>query len=295
MSGFFERPIRQSEYYVQCREIVKLYDYRLWSKQFTQLLTERAAQLALRDVTPTFILTELIGFLNYQKIVRPGYTTLQAIIVKILAAERRRLGGLIEEILDDQSKSALQQLLVREDSLSALAAIKLDAKHFGYRMMVQERHKYALLKPLYLLAKMLLPKLNISQQNLNYYASLIHYYSIYDLRRLLPGQTYLYLLCYAWQRYRQISDNLIGALSYHLGQFEQNTKESAKRQFSQTQANRQQETPKVGRLLLLYVDDDFNDVMLFGEVRRSAFNIMGVRQRFLHFWAIRPQRYNFSL
>ena len=44
--------------------------------------------------------------------------------------------------------------------------------------------------------KLALPKLDISQQNVGYYASLGTYYSIYDLRRLRPEQTHLYLLCY---------------------------------------------------------------------------------------------------
>ena len=39
-----------------------------------------------------------------------------------------------------------------------------------------------------------LPKLDISQQKVGYYASLATYYSIYDLRRLKPEQTHLYLL-----------------------------------------------------------------------------------------------------
>ena len=84
---------------------------------------------------------------------------------------------------------------MREETLSDLAALKQYAKHFGYRMMVMERQKRATLTPLYHSAKALLPKLDISQQNIAYYASLAHYYTIYDLRRLKPEQTHLYLLC----------------------------------------------------------------------------------------------------
>ncbi len=63
-----------------------------------------------------------------------------------------------------------------------------------------ERQKRTALEPLYQLAKALLPKLAISQQNLNYYASLAHFYTIYDLPRLKQEQTHLYLLCYVWLR-----------------------------------------------------------------------------------------------
>jgi hypothetical protein len=44
---------------------------------------------------------------------------------------------------------ALQQLLVREDTLSGLADLKQDAKHFGYQMMLMERQKRTALEPVY--------------------------------------------------------------------------------------------------------------------------------------------------
>jgi len=138
------------------------------------------------------------------------------------------------------AKAALQKLLVSENTLSELAAIKQDAKHFGYRMMVLERQKRATLAPLYVIAKALAPNLGISQLNIAYYASLANYYTIYDLRRIKSGQANLYLLCYVWQRYRQLSDNLVDALGYHLKKLEDETKESANRQAAQAHAEQQQ-------------------------------------------------------
>lgn len=268
------RPLPLKEYYVQRNEIVTLFNYRLWLKSDRQTLFDQAAQLARRDVTPTFILTELLAFLNARKTVRPGYTTLQTVIGDALTFERRRLETLIDEAINDAARSELKKLIVREDTLSELATIKQDAKHFGYQMMIMERQKRATLEPLYRLAKVLLPKLEISQQNHHYYASLANYYTIYDLRRLKPGQTYLYLLCYAWQRYQQLSDNLVSALYYQMKKLEDETKETSERQFSQLQANKQQEAPRVGRLILLYVDDAIADTTSFGTVRRQAFDIM---------------------
>jgi Domain of unknown function (DUF4158) len=212
---FIPHPITKHEHYAQRTAIAALFGYRLWSTDFLPLLREQATRIVRREVTPAFIVAELIVFLNEQKIVRPAYTTLQTLISETLSAERRRLGQLLDEMLDEPDKAALQQFLVREDTLSGLAALKQDAKHFGYRMMVLERQKRTALEPVYQLMKALLPTLAISQQNLNYYANLTHYYTIYDLRRLRPEQTYLYLLCYAWQRYRQLNDNLVEAMGYH--------------------------------------------------------------------------------
>jgi hypothetical protein len=105
--------------------------------------------------------------------------------------------------LTDTTCAALQNLLIRENTLSELAALKQDAKSFRYRQMGMERQKRLTLAPPYTIAKTLLPSLDISQLNIAYYASLANFYTIYDLRRFKSGQTSLYLLCYAWQRYRQ--------------------------------------------------------------------------------------------
>ena len=266
--------LTKHEYYTQRVMIAELFGYRLWSADLLPQLTQQVAQRVRRDVTLGFIVAELIIYLNEHKIVRPGYTTLQALISEALSAERRRLGELLAEGLDSAAKNALAQLLVRDDTLSELAALKQDAKDFGWRQMVQERAKRARLEPLYRIAKALLPKLAISQQNLNYYASLANFYTVYDLRRIKAEQTHLYLLCYVWQRYRQLTDNLVDALSYHMKQVEDASKARASKHFAAEQVQRQQETPQVGRLLLLYVDDAVADTTPFGDVRQRAFKIM---------------------
>jgi hypothetical protein len=81
----------------------------------------------------------------------------------------------------------------------------------------------------------------------------------------------VYLLCYAWQRYRQLTENLVDALSYHMKQLEDESKARTDRRFVAEQAQREQETPRVGRLLLLYVDDAVADITPFGDVRQHAF------------------------
>jgi TnpA family transposase len=271
---FAPKTISKHEHYTQRALIAGLFGYRQWSADFLPQLAQQAAQIVRRDVTPGFIVAELIAWLNEHKIVRPGYTTLQELISEALSAERQRLGGLLAEVLDDAAKAALAQLLVRDDTLSELAALKQDAKDFGWRQMVREREKRAKLAQLYWIAKALLPRMAISQQNLRYYASLANFYTVHDLRHLKPEQTHLYLLCYAWQRYRQLSDNLVDALGYHMKQFEDESKARANKLFIAEQVRRQQDTPQIGRLLLLYVDDSVADITPFGDVRQRAFKIL---------------------
>lgn len=267
-------PLSTREYYAQRREIVALFGYRLWTDDDLSTLRDKAILLVRTDVAPTFLLAELMVFLIGERIVRPGYSTLQTIIRDALTAERERLEQLVEATLTDATRDALQQLLTRESTLSDLAALKQDAKSFRYRQMGLERQKRLTLAPLYAIAKTLLPSLDLSQLNIAYYASLANFYTIYDLRRLKSGQTNLYLLCYAWQRYRQLTDNVVEAFGYHTRHLEDDTKAVANQQAAKIHNERQQTTPRVGELLLLYVDDTFTDVTPFGTVRNRAFRIM---------------------
>jgi len=102
--------------------------------------------------------------------------------------------------------------------------------------MALEREKRSALAPLYRAAKEALPRLDISQQNVGYYASLATYYSIYDLRRLQPQQTHLYWLCYSWQRYRQWNDNLADAFDFPMKQVEDATQAAAEQHFTKALA-----------------------------------------------------------
>ena len=266
--------ITKHEHYAQRTLIAQLFCYRLWSSNFASHLAQQAAQIVRRDVTPGFIVAQLIVYLNEHKVERPGYTTLQRLISEALSNERRRVSELLATALDETTTVSLAELLVHDDTLSELAALKQDAKSFGWQQMAREREKRARLAPLYRVAKKLLPELGVSQQNLHHYASLANFYTVYDLRRMQPEQARLYLLCYAWQRYRQFTDNLVDAQGYHMKQLSDESKVLGDRAFFDQQVRRQQESTQVGRLLLLYVDDSLSDSTPFGAVRRRAFKIM---------------------
>ena len=148
--AFEPHPITKHERFAQRVLIAEWFGYRLWSADFLPLLLQQAAQIVRRHVTPGFIVAELIACLNEHKIVRPGYTTFQDLISEALSAERLRLGGLLEEVLDDAATAAfdaataaLAQLLVRDDTLSELAALKQDAKDFGWRQMMRSTARCA--------------------------------------------------------------------------------------------------------------------------------------------------------
>jgi len=120
---FEPNTITEHEYYTQRALIAELFGYRIWSANFLPQLVPQTAQIVRRDVTSSFIVAELIAYLNEHKIVRPGYTTLQTLISEAMSAERLRLGRLVAEVLDTTAKDALAQLLVRVSDVNYLGPL----------------------------------------------------------------------------------------------------------------------------------------------------------------------------
>lgn len=272
---FNPTPITKHQYYAQCHTIASHFGYQLWAKEFELLLTNQATQILRRDISPQFIVIELLAFMQKKKIIRPGYTTLQMIVRNVLNSERNRLGSIIRESLTATDRSSLLNLIFEKEAetLSGLANLKKDTKDFKTRMISAEREKMLLIKPLYLLTKSLLPQLNLSQKNIQYYASLVDYYTVYDLRKKLKSeQTYLYLLCYIWQRYLHLNDNLIDAFCFQIKQFEQDLKEKTHEAYTDYVIRKQTDFFVIQKLAKLFVKKDLSDHISFGDVRKEAFS-----------------------
>lgn len=282
---FLPTPISKHQYYAQCTAITTHFGYQSWSKEFEPLLTAQAQQILRRDVSPQFIVIELLAFMQKKNILRPGYTTLQTIVSKVLNAERNRLEVILRESLTIDDKSALQKLLLEKEAqtLSGLADLKQDTKDFKARMISAEREKSISIKPLYQLAKSLLPTLNLSQQNIRYYASLVDYYDVYELRKKLKSeQTYLYLLCYLSLRYLQLNDNLIDAFFLSLKQFEAELKEKTKDAYTDYAVSKQIDSFVMRRFARLFINQELHDQLSFGDVRKKAFETIIPEEELRH-------------
>lgn len=277
---FYDQKIKLSkitdyEYYTQCTAITELYGFRMWESPFEELLLNKANELAKLNINQQFIALELLTYLKQQQIIRPQYTTLQNTVITVVNAEKSRINNLlIEQITPDESKLILA-LVNNENTLSELAAIKQDAKDFKPRMLIQECRKLNIMRPIYQIAKRILPGLLVSKNNINNYGAFIHYYSAHDLRkRIKIGQTYLYILCYIHHRFQQIVDNLIIAFGYHQRHVQDKVGEINKLAIATNAIEQNVSMDYMKQLVKFYVDESLSDELSFGDVRQKAFNIL---------------------
>lgn len=156
-------------------------------------------------------------------------------------------------------------------TLIELAALKQDAKNFRLTQMGLEVKKHQVLKSLYAISNMIIPHLNISGQNITYYASLVHHYTITDLNRFDDEKTYLYLLCYVFKRYTQVNDNIMTSFIVNTKKNENEVKEKVK---AQAFSDRGDMEAVMARIMLIFVDDAYSDEITLGVPRKKAFSVL---------------------
>jgi len=119
-----------------------------------------------------------------------------------------------------------------------------------------------------------LPNLDISNESIKYYASLVNYYSVYKLKRFNELTTYVYLLCFVYHRYQILHDNLIQCFIHHVRQYREAAKEDGKEQVYQQRREGNEKLDKAAQVLKLFTDPSIAGQTPFHQVRAKAFGIL---------------------
>ena len=120
----------------------------------------------------------------------------------------------------------------------------------------------------------MLPKLEISNESIKYYGSLVGYYSVYKLKRLKEWMVYVYLLCFAYHRYQRLHDNLINCLLHNVRRYVNEIKGAARERVYEYQSENNQNLQKAGQVLKLFTDGRIAEETPFQEVQAKAFGIL---------------------
>ncbi len=268
------QPLNKRTILKQRHVILDHLHFRLCTAVDRQQLTLRAEQAARISSKPIYVFREVLHVLTEQRIVRPGYTVLQEEIVgKALTAEQTRLTTILQTALTPADRVALDDLVAPADGLYLLTLLKRAPKDFSLGEMRREIARGEHLVPLYRLALRIVPQLTISNEGITYYASLVSNYSIFRLQQLAAPMIQLYLLCFIFHRYQRLNDNLLTCFIHLVNQYSEEAKAAAKDQVYAQRITRNQDLPKAGIVLQLFVTDHAPETT-FATVQASAFAIL---------------------
>lgn len=236
--------------------IIGLFNYRSCGEKERKQLEIKARMAVAVCGKPIYIFREIMGYLFEQKIMAPGYSSLQKTVSKVLVYEQNRLVTIIQNHLDQSHIKSLRQLLEDPTGLYIITQIKHEPKDFSIGEIKREIHRGKQIQSLYLLVQKILPQLGISNESIKYYASLVGYYSVYKLKRLSEWTVYIYLLCFINYRYQQVNDNLINTFIYNVRHYIDAAKKHAKEQLYEYHEGNGQDLEKAGQVLKLFTDEN---------------------------------------
>jgi hypothetical protein len=145
-------------------------------------------------------------------------------IGRVVTGERTRITKLLTKAITPTIENQLKTLLEAEEGVYGISLLKQEPKDFSYKELRREVDRRKYFQPLHEFAQTFLATTGISNESGKYYAELVKFYTAYKLRRMSLATVRLYLLCFAYHRFRQINDNLIEAFIHLVNQYEKQAK-----------------------------------------------------------------------
>ena len=190
------------------------------AKVHIPLLLEKAHSLCRISNDPLFLFRGLFDDLKTNKIIIPGYTTFQEHIISVaLHRQNKRLYSGLSLNMSLLERESLLTLLDAYDNSYAITCLKQHPRNFKLTAIRAEFDLYEKILPNARVAMRILPLLNLSKTAIQYYSSLVDHYTVQGLTRINENQTCLWLLCFVYQRYRLMLDNLATMLIYTCSQY----------------------------------------------------------------------------
>jgi TnpA family transposase len=268
------KPLSKPTRLEQQHMILKLFGYCLCDRDNKIELGYKAARIATISSQPIYILRELFQYLATQRWVAPGYTSLQDIVSRAVTGERKRITAILQKMLPNVIKLRLNEMLDADEGVYRITALKREPRDFSYKELQREVDRRKFFQPLHEFAQTFLTTAGISNESGKYFASLVKFYTVYKLRRMSLGTAQLYLLCFAYHRFRQINDNLVEAFMHLVDHYEKQAKLAAETAMQRAHVDAAENLKAAGRVLGLFVDASIPGDTSFDTVKEKAFTLL---------------------
>lgn len=268
-----QSPSRPTRFALQ-HIVLQLFDYHLCDRAAKDELERKAQRNARLSTQPLYLLREALHHLTTQRIVAPPYTFLQDMVGRVVTRERTRITHLLGQALTPTVATQLDALLEADEHMYRISALKREAKNFSYQELRQEGARRQFFHPLYAFAHGFLATADLSNESSKFYASLVKFYTVYKLQRMARATARLYLLCFAYYRFRQINDNLVEAFIHLVDQYEKQAKQAAEDAMQRAVTEAGEHLQAAGQVLSLFVDASIPGDAPFTVVQAQAFALL---------------------
>ena len=231
-------------------KILSLCDYQRFTGNGAQTIKEELLSYASHHPKQRQLCKALLDLCVKHRVVIPAISTLQALVSTTWNEATERVTQIYLRYTRKPQRDLILTLLDKTDHLHHIVSIKQDMKGFNTEELHKEIDKHSQLKPVFEIAKEILPKLSFPTTTVYYYASLINYYNGPRLKQINPITVQLYLLCYGFTRFQRLNDNILEALKKRTPEYHKKGNDYANDLASQQLALIKETRKKVSDMLI---------------------------------------------
>jgi len=210
--------------------VLKVCGYQRLTVTNLQIIKNGLQKMAPSKPKQRELLKALLALLDQHQIAIPVLTNLKEIVSDVWVREQNRLVNAYKRYSSKSQRAMILSLLAKTEDFHNITNIRQDLKGFRTQELQAEIEKHVKIKPIFIFASSILPKLSLPITTVEYYATLIHYYSGSRLKQINHLVSQLYLVCYCFSRYQMINDNLLDALKKRTMDYKASAKKYANEQ-----------------------------------------------------------------
>lgn len=253
-------------------KVEALQEYQRYDNGVENELLEHLQVRARTYVDEEQLFRDTILFLKSKQVAIPSYSRLQKLISKVTTTEEVRLTRIIKKHLNKPDQ--LLMLIEKRGREMTLTQLKKRPKSHAAKEIDKELQRHEALANLHKPVSKLIPKLKLSQGNIQYYAQRCRQHNIAELRRFKQEKALLFLVCFIQERFKMANDILAKSFLVAYQQYVDQAVEYRNEHY-QAQLNELSDNINlVPELIKLFIDSSIGDDVRFGEVRRRAFRII---------------------
>ena len=269
----------QHQYYANRRIILEQYNMETYSKPIDKKIRIYLSKIIKQHAVPKYLFDSVLDYCNKNKIIRPIYSTLQKLIADACSNERTRISNKLYKLMDNSTRIQLNELLKKNDFFYNFTLIKKDQKDFSTTEIKSSIEKTELLRSIYKNSQDIIKGLELSPQNILYYAKLAERYTVYQLRTLTKTNlARIYLICYVHIRFLKINDHLIASFIQRINGYKTAADKYQKEEIYNAQIIDNENRNIAAKILSLNIDKKIDDK----DIRSKSFEIIP-KDNFQHF------------
>lgn len=263
----------------QSRQKQQILNLLSWSDKFETINIENKIKTFISiDSNPKYLFKELAKYLISQRIILPSYKDMQIIISKAFIEEEDRIFSKLSKLINPTIENAIEILLnkTEQETNYLLSQVRVPAKGFNYTQIYEEIKKLKIITPLFEISKNILNTLDLSISTINYFSEIMRNYNISKLKKLNKSRRFLLILCFVYQKYLKITDNLVKTYLHLMGKYSDEVKTLVKKR---NDVEKIENSKQIAQLLNLYIDKNIDASLSFSEIREKvAYNILSKEQ-----------------